>query len=286
MHSSLLRRSYFLFAASLIMLSNEFFGLFNVENYETCMEHTVTIMKYCAETDPQAERLLYILTEFRAVVAEKGQFPRRASASIGPKISSTPTSAFDSTANLPGVYDNPTSRSSSAYDVASMGEPKLSHPSRHNSMASMAVPAPAPSEASSSRSSAIPSPTVVESTAMQMAGLTPPHSSNSVSMAASQNVEYYPLPTPGPAALEQHPTEPLGDASVIDFDSFWQWPLNGMSGTPGMPPVGPPTSHGFSHPMGGPSFAAFSIDAPGHGGGGGGIGIVGNIPMYPPSNFV
>jgi hypothetical protein len=278
-NSSLLHHSYFLFASSLIMLSNEFFGLFNVENYETCIEHAITIMKYCAETDPQANRLLYILTEFRAVVAEKGQSTRHDSGNTAPKISSTPSSTFDPMANLTGVYDT-LSRSNSTYDVSSMGDPKLSNLSRHNSLASMAVPAL--SEASSSRSSVLGSKV---DNGMQMSGITPPHS-NSASMA-SQNVEYYrPLPTPGPTALE--PTEPLGDSSVIDFDSFWQWSLNGMSGTgasigaaAGIPVV--PASAGFANPMD-PSFPAFSMNTPGHGNGG--VGLNSNIPMYPPSNFV
>lgn len=282
MQSRLLRHSYFLFAASLIMLSNEFFGLFNVENYETSIEHAITIMRYCAETDPQADRLLYILTEFRAVVAEKGQSTRQDPASAAPKISSTPSSTFDPMANLTAVYDNPSSRSHSAYDIAPMGEPNLCHPSRHNSLASMAVPAL--SEASSSHSS-VPG-SKADSVAVQLSGITPPHNSNSASMA-SQNVEFYrPLPTPGATALE--PTEPPGDSSVIDFDGFWQWPLNGMSGTgapmcgeAGIPVV--PASNGFSNPMG-PSFPAFSMETSCHGGGG--MGLNGNVPTYPLSNFV
>ncbi|OIW33450.1 hypothetical protein CONLIGDRAFT_178633 [Coniochaeta ligniaria NRRL 30616] len=276
---------YFLFAASLIILSNEFFGLFNVEAYETRIEHAITIMKYCAETDPQANRLLYILTEFRAVVAEKGQSTSRDSTSTAPKISSTPSSTFDPMANLTGVYDT-LSRSTSAYDVPSMGEPKLSTLSRHNSLASMAVPAL--SDVSSSRSSILGSKV---DNGMQMSGITPPNS-NSASMAP-QSAEYYrALPTPGPTALE--PTEPLGDGSVIDFDSFWHWSLNGMSGT-GAPigggagaggiPVVPASSDGFANPMGA-SFPAFAMNPAGGHGGNGGLGMNGNIPMYPPSNFV
>lgn len=238
-------------------------------------------MKYCAETDPQADRLLYILTEFRAVVAEKGQSASRGSNRFAPKISSTPSNTFDPMANLTGLYDT-LSRSNSAYDVPPTGEARVSMMSRHNSLASMAIPAL--SEASSSRSSVLGSKV---DTGMQLSGITPPHS-NSASMAP-QNVDYYPaVPTPGQTALE--PTEPLGDGSVIDFDSFWQWSLNGMSGTGapisgatgGIPVV--PASNGFGNPMGS-SFPAFAMNTAGHSGNGG-LGLNGNIPMYPPSNFV
>lgn len=205
---------YFLFAASLIILSNEFFGLFNVESYETRIEHAITIMRYCAETDPQADRLLYILKEFRAVVAEKGQSAIRDSTSFAPKISSTPSATFDPMANLTGLYDT-LSRSNSTYDASSMGEHRLSTASRHNSLASMAVPSL--SEASSSRSSVLGSK--LDNSGIQLSGITPPHS-NSASMAP-QGVEYYrSLPTPGATTALEPPADPLGDSSVIDFDSF------------------------------------------------------------------
>ena len=237
-------------------------------------------MKYCAETDPQANRLLYILTEFRAVVAEKGRSTLHDSSYAAPKISSTPSSMFDPMANLFGVYDI-ISGSNSTYELPA-GDPNLSDPSRQNSVASMAVPAL--SEASSSRSSVL-GPKV--DTGMQLSGMTPPHS-NSASLS-SHNVEYYrPMPARDQTALE--PPEQLGDASVIDFDSFWHWSMNGMSGT-GVPIGGPvggvpivPVSNGFANPMNG-SFPAFSMNAAGHSGNGD-MGLNGNIPMYPPSNYV
>ncbi|KAB5570143.1 fungal-specific transcription factor domain-containing protein [Coniochaeta sp. 2T2.1] len=281
---------YFLFAASLIILSNEFFGLFNVEVYETRIENAIAIMRYCAETDPQANRLLYILTEFRAVVAEKGQSPRRDSLNTAPKISSTPSSTFDPMANLTGVYDT-LSRSTSAYDVPSMSEPKLSNLTRHNSLASMAVPAL--SEASSSHSSVLGVGSSKLDMQQQLSGTTPPQSSHHSTSLSSQNVnEYYSRPnlsTPNPAATLQTPTDPIGDGSEIDFDSFWHWSLNGMSGTgapmgasgSGIPVV--PASNGFTNAMGGPSFPAFSLNPAGQNGMG---GLNGNIHMYPPSNFV
>ena len=61
--------TYFLFAAALVVLSNEFAGLYPNSSADQCIENAITIAAYCAETDPQASRLLYILTTFRNVVA-------------------------------------------------------------------------------------------------------------------------------------------------------------------------------------------------------------------------
>lgn len=59
---------YFLFAAALVVLANEFAGLYRVDASDTCILNAVTIMSYCAESDQQASRLVYILSSFRDVV--------------------------------------------------------------------------------------------------------------------------------------------------------------------------------------------------------------------------
>jgi hypothetical protein len=60
---------YFLFAAALIILANEFASLYHVDASDTCILNAITIMNYCAESDQQAGRLLYIMGSFRDVVA-------------------------------------------------------------------------------------------------------------------------------------------------------------------------------------------------------------------------
>jgi hypothetical protein len=62
---------YFLFAAALIILSNEYAMLYRNDLAEQCIRNSMNMMAYCAETDPQASRLLYILSTFRAVVLEQ-----------------------------------------------------------------------------------------------------------------------------------------------------------------------------------------------------------------------
>ena len=62
---------YFLFAAALVILANEFAGLYRVEAADICILNAVTIMGYCAESDQQASRLVYILSSFRDVVGQQ-----------------------------------------------------------------------------------------------------------------------------------------------------------------------------------------------------------------------
>jgi hypothetical protein len=62
---------YFLFAAALVVLSNEFAGLYRVDAPDTCITNSINIMSYCAESDQQASRLVYILSSFRDVVTQQ-----------------------------------------------------------------------------------------------------------------------------------------------------------------------------------------------------------------------
>ncbi|KAH8719215.1 fungal-specific transcription factor domain-containing protein [Phaeosphaeriaceae sp. PMI808] len=64
---------YFLFAAALVILANEFAGLYRVDASDACIVNAVNIMNYCAESDQQANRLVYILSTFRDVVIQQRQ---------------------------------------------------------------------------------------------------------------------------------------------------------------------------------------------------------------------
>ena len=56
---------YFLFAAALILLANEFASLYYHGDAQKCIPKAINLMSSCAEEDPQARRLLDILTTFR-----------------------------------------------------------------------------------------------------------------------------------------------------------------------------------------------------------------------------
>jgi hypothetical protein len=62
---------YFLFAATLVILANEFSGLYRVDASDTYIVNAINTMNYCAESDQQASRLVYVLSAFRDVVAQQ-----------------------------------------------------------------------------------------------------------------------------------------------------------------------------------------------------------------------
>jgi hypothetical protein len=62
---------YFLFAATLVILANEFSGLYRVDGSGTFIVNAINVMNYCAESDQQAVRLVCILSAFRDVVTQQ-----------------------------------------------------------------------------------------------------------------------------------------------------------------------------------------------------------------------
>jgi hypothetical protein len=62
---------YFLFAATLVILASDFAGLYQIELTDKCVVNAINVMNYCAESDQQASRLVYILSCFRDVVAQQ-----------------------------------------------------------------------------------------------------------------------------------------------------------------------------------------------------------------------
>ncbi|KAK4043233.1 fungal-specific transcription factor domain-containing protein [Parachaetomium inaequale] len=61
---------YFIFAASLVILMNQFSSLYYTDDYSETMQDAMNIVAYCAEIDPQAQRVLDIVTRFSQVVTK------------------------------------------------------------------------------------------------------------------------------------------------------------------------------------------------------------------------
>jgi hypothetical protein len=59
----------------LIILSNEFAGLYENEHYAESVGSAIKIMEYCAATNVQAQRMLYILQSFLADVGKHSKSP-------------------------------------------------------------------------------------------------------------------------------------------------------------------------------------------------------------------
>ncbi|KAL0931765.1 fungal specific transcription factor domain-containing protein [Colletotrichum truncatum] len=130
---------YFLFAASLIVLSNEFAAIYPNPSYVTSISNTISIMNYCATSDPQANRLLFILTSFRNVIFELRSKKPEQPAMPAPQTMS-PTALHDpigSLFNRAGMSrknsfaTNATSGPSST-TVKAMAPPPLSMKTEHN----------------------------------------------------------------------------------------------------------------------------------------------------------
>ncbi|KAF2757923.1 hypothetical protein EJ05DRAFT_464827 [Pseudovirgaria hyperparasitica] len=64
---------YFLLAASLVILSNDFVELYANKSADECIQQAIAIMAYCGEADPHANRLIFIITSFRDEVVKQRQ---------------------------------------------------------------------------------------------------------------------------------------------------------------------------------------------------------------------
>lgn len=65
---------YFLFSSSLVVLANEFCGLYHNPNANPSLTNAINIMHYFCDQDPQARRLVVILESFREVVVQQQSF--------------------------------------------------------------------------------------------------------------------------------------------------------------------------------------------------------------------
>ncbi len=100
---------YFLFAAALILLSNEFTSLSFYPASSHCIQNTINILSDCGESDPQAARNLNILIAFRDVVVKKntGHAPRETPPLVSPPAADVQTTSFAS--SQPSPLEIPTS---------------------------------------------------------------------------------------------------------------------------------------------------------------------------------
>lgn len=94
---------HFLFAAALVVLSSEFASLHSNAAYAETFQKAMSVMDYCAKSDPQANRLVYILTTFNHVIVRRE--PATASTLRDlppiPSVPNTPTGAMSNSSNDP-----------------------------------------------------------------------------------------------------------------------------------------------------------------------------------------
>lgn len=85
------------------MQSNEFASLHRNPAYADTFQKAMTIMDYCAKSDPQASRLVYILTTFNHVIVSRapGAASLRDPVTVHTPVPNTPTGALSQSSNDP-----------------------------------------------------------------------------------------------------------------------------------------------------------------------------------------
>lgn len=197
---------YFLFAAALVILANEFAALYSSPAADTCILNAVTVMAYCAESDQQASRLLYILSTFRDVVT--AQRTRRKQNQTG-------------MVNLPSI-------SSQLYGLPAPQKPSLHQVPVHiypGMQSSSLPPLETPTYSTQSQSQQPqkpPTPTsALESNTTPTLNLNNPTLSRPVSL--SNVLDLSALDAARAPSLYSDESAP---DEHIDFDALWAWPSN------------------------------------------------------------
>ncbi|KAK0623025.1 fungal-specific transcription factor domain-containing protein [Immersiella caudata] len=212
---------YFLFAASLVVFMNQFASLYRTNAYAQTVTDGIAIMKFCAETDPQARRVLEIMEKFAKVVA---------------KWTKDHTyNAPDLSGDLSGLYSH-------------MPSPHLSHePSSLGSMPSPAEPE-TPRILNAMHQTTLPGPAVP---LPPLSELLIPHPPNAVMDTRMNGISPSHAPTLNPpidprAGVSSHPIvdhDPMNEDIEFDFDGLWNnWinhvvPVSAMG--PGITPMAP-----------------------------------------------
>ncbi|KAI0023273.1 fungal-specific transcription factor domain-containing protein [Xylariomycetidae sp. FL0641] len=256
------------FAAALIVLSNEFASLYHNPEAQSSIHAAITILRFCARSDAQADRVSYIVESFhkaneqRPVDARRLSLPGR---TIPTLDTLTHNLGLDPVAHFfqPGVkLEFP--RNSEQYPALSstVGAAPLGSKDR-----GMLGPGP-------SSSSALPaaSSTMVSSSSSSMLppGIQQPSPEGSVSLNSGGMAAV----TGGVAPAAMDPVS--GGDSEFDFDSLWNWPPGSAGGMAVPPP--PPMHH---HPDGYAPFALGQPAVPPHAGPGPLVGM----PLYPQGEY-
>lgn len=217
---------HFLFASALVVLSNEFSGLFHNHTAETSIANSITLMHYCAQQDPQASRLLFILTSFRDVVI------RQQTATSQLTNSNQQSRPFIQQMSLGAENSDPMGNlfhetlSPEKPVAPSISEPLIN---RHNSNPSISPAHP------------LTTLNVPSSSAADNGNPAPGSNVAAHSHAESRNDSVNSLDTffdlarvASNSAGSNDGSDSLGGDAEIDFELLWQWPhSNGTGFTPG-----------------------------------------------------
>jgi hypothetical protein len=238
----LIQNSYFLFTATLILLSNEFCNLYDDQSATLHISNAIRIMQYWSEYDVQAERLLSILRSFRDVV-----FHQQISGNHGPSYPLPNFNNFESIINSGGGNDDPikeivaemvaSASSNAAVTNAMSVERTVPNPERRQSHS-------IPRQSSASLASIHPSPVAgIHSNPISMEPSFSPYQPQRPT--TNENSRYQPRPQTLHrihSAGSMSNTEFHSDNETVDFGMLWNYqhsgqPVQGFPSGPGRPLV-------------------------------------------------
>ena len=219
---------YFLFAAALVTLANEFTSLYTNLTADQCILNAVAVMAYCAEGDRQASRLLYILSTFRdAVAAQRARKNRSHTGMIS--MGSIPAQMYATSQQKPHISSplhtthQPPLHQTPVHVYPNLhGSPSLntdyaiqtSHaPSSHSDHTQNPAPPQQPSVSIRSPQSTAGNPPDL---AFNPTFSRPISLSNVLDLSALDAAQ----------APSLHSEESSGLDEDIDFDTLWAWPSN------------------------------------------------------------
>lgn len=247
---------------------NQFASLYRTEAYGQTASDAIAIMKFCAETDPQASRVLEIMEKFAKVVAKwtkdhtydapelAGDLSGLYSQTASPHLSHEPSG---SVATMPGTGDSDGQRILNVLHQTSLPGP--------------AVPLPSLSEL------LIHPPSSASDTRMN--GISPLHTAGPTLQAPME-----PLPRPLNASTQSlaDQGEPMNEDIEFDFDGLWNNWINHVvpvptmaSGVSSIPPQFSPAAATPADTYAGFPMPPESRISP--------AVIGGSIPLYHSTNF-
>lgn len=198
----LTRCRHFLFAAALVVLSSEFASLHKQTIYAETFQKAMSVMDYCARSDPQATRLVYILTTFNHVIVARA----------APIVTAPPLRDAPSAPNTPtGAMSNGSSGAS---------DPMANFFLSHQPTANPGVPTSNPASASFTPTST----QALHPQAPQMPSLPRRDSNNPPGHSPSPGMMHSSALTPTTSAGG----DLMADAEWFHFDALWEnWAVPG-----------------------------------------------------------
>ncbi|PBP24323.1 hypothetical protein BUE80_DR004639, partial [Diplocarpon rosae] len=201
----------FLFAASLVVLANEFCGLYHNPNANASSNNAINIMHYFCEQDSQARRLVVILESFREVVVQQQSI--RAQQQGGTRL---PDESIQRAAM---------SLANSRDVVADLFQGSL--PVLNINGSSLPVPGVSTTSTCSNHPTITPFSPLNPAQPLSLSAFSPPqnlHGSQQDSFDASFDLARV-ANDPENSLVNSDGNESLGEVE-FDFDTFWQFPTN------------------------------------------------------------